>query len=270
MKSLKSHISLITALFAILIILQLFLSLERIMNVYEHNLSDNYGIVVVCDTNLSQQYFTRIDPLILHADALSPVQVLQSLQKNAGEQDLKLMALKLPFFYRLKLKHFITPERTRILADTLLDDPAISRVEAFARQHDTVYRLLSLFKGVIAALAAVLFLVTSLLIIKEMRLWQFQHRERMNIMALFGAPVWLRSAVLFRLAIVDAVIATLLSGSAFFAMEQYGWADQLRQIILVDTTLFIPLTDLPWLLGLSVTLSILLATVIIMGHKEEV
>ena len=144
------------------------------------------------------------------------------------------------------------------------------RIETFAHQHDTVYRLLLLFKGVVVILAAVLFLVTSLLIIKEMRLWQFQHRERMNIMALFGAPVWLRSAVLFRLAIVDAIIASMLASAAFAVAVYYGWAERIPELIQVDVTLFAPLHDIPLLFGVSVSLSILLASMIVMGHKEEV
>ncbi len=58
--------------------------------------------------------------------------------------------------------------------------------------------------------AVVISIVTMLLIMKELKIWQFKHSERMNIMGLFGAPTWLRSAVLFRLSIVDAIISSIL------------------------------------------------------------
>lgn len=270
MKSLKSHFSLIIALFSILITLQLFLSLDRLINAYEASLGDNYGIVVVSDENLSQSFFTRIDSAIRTAEPLSPKKMLRTLQKQVENVDIDLMELKLPHFYRLRLKRFFTPEETRALAKELEETVEITRVETFAEQHDTVYRLLKLFKGVIVVLAGVLFLVTSLLIIKEMRLWQFQHRERMNIMALFGAPVWLRSAVLFRLAIVDAVAASVLSAVAFLFIEYNGWMDQVLSLVQIDITLFSPLSDLPKLFAVAVSLSILLASLIVMGHKEEV
>lgn len=270
MKSLKSHFSLITALFSILITLQLFLSLDRVITAYEQTLGENYGIVVVSDTNLSEHFFKKIDASIKEAEALSPKQMLQSLQEHTGDSGINLMELKLPYFYRLRLKHFISPSDARTLGLKLQRETAISRVETFAQQHDTIYRLLQLFKGVIIVITAVLFLVTSLLIIKEMRLWQFQHRERMNIMALFGAPVWLRSAVLFRLAIVDAVIASILATIIFLTIEHYGWVDRILELVQVHVALFDPLTDLPLLFTVAISLSILLASMIVMGHKEEV
>lgn len=270
MKSLKSHFSLITALFSILITLQLFLSLDRVIAGYEQTLGENYGIVVVSDENLSKAYFKTIDPRIKEAEPLSPKQMLQSLQQHTGGSGINLVELKLPRFYRLRLTHFITPADARTVGLKLQRESAILRVETFAQQHDTIYRLLQLFKGVVVVLAGVLFLVTSLLIIKEMRLWQFQHRERMNIMALFGAPVWLRSAVLFRLAIVDAVIASILATAVFLIVDHYGWVDRVLDLVQVHVALFDPLTDLPLLFGVAITLSILLASMIVMGHKEEV
>jgi len=270
MKSLKSHFSLITALFSILITLQLFLSLERVVTAYESALGDNYGIVVVADGELDEPFFKGIDSSIKSVEVLSPKRMLQQLQQVAGDSDINLMELDLPHFYRLRMDHFVTPEEAKAIHQELKRNRSVLRVETFAHQHDTVYRLLLLFKGVVVTLAAVLFLVTSLLIIKEMRLWQFQHRERMNIMALFGAPVWLRSAVLFRLAIVDAVIATIIATLSSVIVIHYGWIEKVLELIQVDVTLFDPLHDVPLLLGVSVTLSILLASMIVMGHKEEV
>jgi cell division transport system permease protein len=270
MKSLRSHFSLITALFSILITLQLFLSLDRVIAAYEQQLGDNYGIVIVSDTNLTLPFFEKIAPAVKSVEPLSPKHVLQQLQQHAGGVGINLMELDLPRFYRLRMAHFITPEDARVLGEKLKRVRSILRVETFAQQHDTVYRLLLLFKSVVIVLAAVLFLVTSLLILKEMRLWQFQHRERMNIMALFGAPVWLRSAVLFRLAIVDAVIASLLAVTAFVLVGHYGWIERLLELVQIQAALFDPLHDVPLLFGVAITLSILLASMIVMGHKEEV
>ncbi len=270
MKSLKSHVSLITALFSILLTLQLFTGLQRVVNAYEKQLGDNYAIVVVSDQNLSLKDFTSIVPEIRAAEPISPKKMLQRLQREMHSRRINLMELELPHFYRLKLGRYTSPESIRRIGTALEHSRKIDKVETFAQQHDTVYRLLQLFKWVVIALAAVLFAVTSLLILKEMRLWQFQHRERMNIMALFGAPVWLRSAVLFRLAIVDAAVATILAAVAFAAVEHYGWVERILDLIQVRAVLFDPAKDLPVLFGVAVSLSILLASMIVMGHREEV
>ena len=115
-----------------------------------------------------------------------------------------------------------------------------------------------------------IFAVTLLLILKEMRIWQFQHHERMSIMAMFGAPMWMRSAVLFRLAIVDAILASLLAIATFvYADFVKVGASQLKEIG-VDVILFDPLIDSLMIIGVALSLSITLATLIVIGHKEEV
>jgi cell division transport system permease protein len=111
--------------------------------------------------------------------------------------------------------------------------------------------------------------VTSLLILKEMRLWQFQHAERMSIMALFGAPVWLRSAVLFRLAIVDAIIATIVLCLAFFMIEQYGWMDLLLRTVGITIDLFDFINDGVRSLLIALGVSIVLTLTIVIGNEEE-
>ena len=89
-------------------------------------------------------------------------------------------------------------------------------------------------------------------------------------MGLFGAATWLRSAVLFRLAIVDALIASILTfvvftylASSVVVMEQF-------KNVGINIIIFNPVEDFLRLLGVAITISILLALFIILGHKEEV
>lgn len=270
MKSFKNHVSLIIALFAILLTLQTFLSLERVIKAYEHKLSDNYAVIIVSEQNLTLAAVQRVSGSIRSIEQLSPAQILSRLQQNSAAAHINLMELQLPNFYRLRLDHYPNPSEIQSLGLHLERLGSIERVETFARQHDTIHRLLSLFKHVVLMLAGTLFLVTSLLIAKEMRIWQFQHMERMQIMTLFGSTIFLRSAVLFRLAIVDAIIATLIAAGVFGAVEHYGWGAQMLAMIRVEALLFDPAQDLPLLLGVAMLLSVLLAFMIITGQRDEV
>jgi cell division transport system permease protein len=56
-----------------------------------------------------------------------------------------------------------------------------------------------------------------------MEIWKYAHKERMQVMEIFGAPLMLRSGILFKVAIVDAFIATLLT-SAIFLYVKFQWA----------------------------------------------
>jgi cell division transport system permease protein len=112
--------------------------------------------------------------------------------------------------------------------------------------------------------------VTLLLIVKEMRIWQFQHEERMSIMALFGAPIMLRSAVLFRLAIIDAIIAAAMILIVFSLIIKSGWTEPYFNDIGIHVTLFNYATDSFLHFGLALSLSMILALMLVVNHKEEV
>jgi cell division transport system permease protein len=103
-----------------------------------------------------------------------------------------------------------------------------------------------------------------------MRIWQFQHNERMSIMAMFGAPVWMRSAVLFRVSIVDAVIASVLAIGTITYADFMKVGNEQLQSIGIEVLLFDPINDSLLIVGVALSLSIILATLIVIGHKEEV
>lgn len=269
MKSLKNHISLIIALFTVLVSVQIYVGVDRTIAAYETHLKNDYSIIVVANKSLTEPEFKAMHSLIERSEAISVDQVLQRLQGEMSKKNLDLLRITLPKFYRVYLNRFPTPEEITKLQKRLQSNAAIQRVEGYSQTHDTVYKLMLLFKDVVQIFSIAIAAVTSLLILKEMRLWQFQHADRMSIMALFGAPVWLRSAVLFRLAIVDAIIATIILCLAFFMIDQYGWMDVLLHTVGIDVQLFDFLGDSLRSLLIALGVSILLTLTIVIGHQEE-
>jgi len=270
MKSVKNHLSLIIALFTIVFTMQVYLVVDRTINTYEQDLNENYSIVVVTRDLVKPETLTAIDSTIKSVDEVSTKEVIDRLQTQMKQRHIDLLKLSLPHFYSLHLDHFPSPEEVKKLRNKLEKNSAVTRVEDFAQNHDTVYKLLLLFKSVVIIFAIAIFAVTSLLVLKEMRIWQFQHNERMSIMAMFGAPVWMRSAVLFRLAIVDALIASVLAIATFsYASFMHIGEKQLHSIG-VDVLMFDPISDSAMIIGVSLGLSIILAVLIVVAHKEEV
>jgi cell division transport system permease protein len=129
--------------------------------------------------------------------------------------------------------------------------------------------LLLLFKKVVSIFSVFVLIVTVLLIFKELRIWQYKHNERMSIMGLFGAALWLRSAVLFRLSIVDALIASVISIGVFAYLSSYPWIIEQFRSIGIDVVIFNPVDDSLIIVGVSMSISIILASLIVLGHKEE-
>ena len=270
MKSFKNHFSLVIALLSILFSLQIFTVAQRAIDAYKINLAKNYSLVVVAEKKLDLKSLKNASGLIEDISEISPDGVIKRLNSGISKENLALLKVTLPKFYKLKLNRYPSPEKLQKLTQKLLKFSSVKKVETFSKTHDTTYKLLLLFKQVIAVFAITIIVVTVLLIFKELRIWQFKHNERMNIMGLFGAPVWLRSAVLFRLAIVDALIASVLSFLVFSYLRDLAWIQEQFTNIGIKVVLFDPLYDFFLMLGVSLSVSILLAVFIVLGHKEEV
>jgi len=270
MKSLKNHFSLIAALFTILFTLQVYQILERSIASYEESLRSNYAMVVIATSALEESSLKSRFDIIRSVEEISPEKVIKRLEKEMDKTSLGLLRASLPKFYRLSLEHYPQPEEVDILSSQLENMKQIKRVENFSQTHDQIYKLLILYKGVTQIFAFAIFIVTLLLIIKEMRIWQFQHEERMNIMALFGAPIMLRSAVLFRLAIIDAIIAATMILVIFSLIIKSGWTEPYFNDIGIHVTLFNYAKDSFLHFGLALSLSMILALMLVINHKEEV
>ncbi len=255
MKSIKNHLSLVIALMSILFSIQVFVIIDRAILSYKENLASNYSVVVVSKQSIVKEDILKIDNLFASVSELSPDDVIARLNSGISKKNIKLLKLALPKFYKLKLTLYPTPKEVKKLTESLLENKSIIKVENFSHNHDNTYKLLVLFKNVIAVFSVSIFIVTSLLIFKELRIWQFKHSERMSIMGLFGAPVWLRSAVLFRLAIVDAIIASLLTFVLFTYLSSSAWLLDEFEYIGIKLEIFNPVSDFSILLGTAMILS---------------
>jgi cell division transport system permease protein len=250
--------------------MQIYIVIDRTVVAYEKDLNDNYSVVVVTKNKVAPKKLVALSPTISSAKEISTKEVLSNLQSQMKQRHIDLLKLSLPHFYALHLDHYPTPSELQNLRKQLKRDAQITRIEDFSKSHDSIYTLLLLYKSISILFAIGIFAVTSLLIIKEMRIWQFQHNERMSIMAMFGAPVWMRSAVLFRLAIVDAIIASILAIATFSYADFIKVGNEQLTSIGINIQIFDLVGDGILIVGLALSLSIILATLIVIGHKEEV
>lgn len=269
MKSVRNHLSLVIALLSILFSMQVFFIVERSIDAYKTKLSKNYSVIVVSKKELSHDEFLKINKLISQVQDIAPDTVIKRLSSDMKNTNVELLKLSLPKFYKLSLEHYPSPDEIKKLKSDLLANSTVTKVEDFAHTHDTVYKLLLLFKNVVSLFSIVVAIVTLLLIFKELRIWQYKHSERMTIMGLFGAALWLRSAVLFRLAIVDALVASFISFGTFAYLSSHPWITQQLKSIDIDIVLFYPIEDSLILFGVAIAISIILASLIVLGHKEE-
>ncbi len=270
MKSVKNHLSLILALVSILFAIQTLIVTDRAIDAYEQNLQKNYSLVIVSNKKLEKKELKEKSPLVANMEAISVDQAIKKIDSSISKKNMQLLKLSLPKFYRVILTKYPSSEEIERIKKQLRSIEGVKRIEDFKASHDITFKLLMLFKTVVTVFSVVVFVITSLLIAKELRIWQYKHNERMNIMGLFGAPKWLSSAVLFRLAVVDAILSSLIIFFVFNYIASSQWLLTKLKSIGIEIVVFDMLEDFPLLFGAALGLSLLLATAIVFGHKEEV
>ena len=263
MKSLKSHLSLTVALFAILFTVQIFAIVLRLIDSYEEKLKESYAMVLISHAQLEKQTLKPVVSGDFQLTILSNEEILQELSGDLDKKQITLLRATLPYFYELKLDHFPQPDEISSMEAKLLNISGIKEIESFANRHDQVFRLLLLIKSVVNIFALIIIVIAILLILKEMRLWQLNHQNRMHIMALFGAPVWLRSAVLFRFAFFDTIFATALTLIIFIFLDRVPAVQELFSSIGVTVTLINPIPEAFILFAIALVTSISLALTLV-------
>ncbi|NPA11312.1 MAG: hypothetical protein GXO62_03630 [Epsilonproteobacteria bacterium] len=211
MQSIKSHISLILALSAILLSIFLFRTFESVLKQYKDIVVDNYSIVIVSTKELKK--------LNIPNSFLIPIDTTAYKMKLQEKfQNLDLSSVKLPYFYKLKINSLLSPKEIQQIKHSLLQKPYIKRVLTHASSQTKIYNLLILINIITKVFMIMIATLGFLVIVKQLEVWKLLHNERMYIMELFGAPFWFRGAALFKIALIDSIFAIIITGGAIYAV----------------------------------------------------
>ncbi len=216
MKSLRNHFSVIFPLVVILLSLQFSISLAKLVKDYEMRLTDDYSIIIVSVKKLNEKSVKSDISDFKSLTQMSTKKVLDKLKNDISSKNILLLQEALPKFYSLKLTSFPSNKRLQQIKRKLQNYTTVTRVEVFSKTHDKIYKLFVIAKSTSYIFTALMFLVSLLLVLKQMRIWVYEHKERMDIMTLFGAPFWMKSAVLYRLAVIDSIISTCIVVAIFY------------------------------------------------------
>ncbi|WP_299546825.1 FtsX-like permease family protein [uncultured Helicobacter sp.] len=268
MNSLKNHLSLIIPLVALLFALESILLVNRTLNDYESKLGKNYAIILASKKELSLQ---TLRDKITEAQSLNQIDaqiVLERLKNNISQANLILLKKSLPYFYSLTLNTYPSNSRLIAIQKTLENFDEIVRIETFTKSHNQIYQLLLIINGSIMIFSSLIALISLLLMFKQIEIWKFQHLERMEIMTLFGAPLWMRSQVLFRLACIDAILATLIVAGGLFYISQNPSLLIFFQELGLNPEIFSPILDSIVLLLTGLTLSLISVWIVSLQQKD--
>ena len=252
MKFIKNHLMFILPLMAILLGIEFYLVFERTTGTYEQGLKEDYSMLVVTQKPVKLE---KLKALNAHISTLRPIkreQIVSKVAKGVGKQGSKEILKSLPYFYDVGLDSYLDTKALEQIKKDLERDKNIKKVETFGSSYGNSYRLFRFVKLILNIFIVFMGVVSLLLIIKQMEIWKYEHRQRMQVMEIFGAPLMLRSGVLFKIAIADAILATLLTAGVFFYVKLI-WAPKSGIDIIVNNQekLFL-MSDMGILLGAAI------------------
>jgi len=269
MRSIRHHLALILPLFAILFCIEYLMVFDRITESYEKRLKENYSLILVADRSVKISDISHCDTLIEKVEPIDAEDVLRRIKSGMNRQSVEKIRSIMPLFFSIKLRRYAGGDRVERLKSELMSISGVRDVHIFEKVHDRLYAMLLFMKISFTVFAVLIGTISILLLTKQMTIWQFEHKERMQIMSLFGAPVWLRSGVLFRLAIVDALLALLLVVSALLYLVNDSTVMEMIDAIGVEPETLLRLDDVAVLAALSFAIAIFSAGLVVLRFKEE-
>jgi cell division transport system permease protein len=236
---------------------------------YESKLSDEYSIILVSTEKLKDVDIIEVVDEFKSLTEITPESVLRKFENQFSSSNYALLKVSLPNFYQLSLDKFPSNSRLKTIETNLYRLPYIKRVETFIKSHNQIYKLLIILEYISEFFGISVFIISILLIIKQVEVWKFEHIERMNIMALFGAPLWMRSAILFRLAVTDSIISAIIVSGSFYLFLKDNTLKEFLIDIEMSALSFDFTSDVAILMFISLTTTLISVVLTIAKHEEE-
>jgi cell division transport system permease protein len=255
------------ALISILVTYQFYITLDRIIHIYEENILNDYSIIIVSPKTLSLTDITAHSKNIKEMIEVDADIIVDELRDDLSGENITVLKNTLPKFYKLKLYTYPTTSELNTTVENLKNFNQLLKVESFAKAQNKIYGLMEVVKMVTLVFLGMISNTAILLMIKQMEVWKFEHSERMNIMAIFGAPLWMRSGVLFRLGIIDSILSTLATIGIFYYIMNEPATISFLNIISINTIQYDVVFDSLVLFGIAFGVS--LFSVIMVIFKKD-
>lgn len=208
MKPLKSFISFTFPLTVMLFIFSIYLLVNKVVNNYKDSIVNDYAIVVITNTP-----FISIEEIadikVKNIEPISRSKIIKGVKDNLSESSLNLLNKKLPYFYKIYLEKFPTTLKLEQIRKELNTISNIRRVETFSNDHNKIYSLLILIQNIVLVLFVAVMVLSILLLSKQIKIWFFEHNERISIILLHGGSLFYSAKPILRIIIFSSIISSI-------------------------------------------------------------
>lgn len=210
MKFFKTHLSLILSLLFMMFAFEFILITNATLNHYRELANKDYNIIITSTINLDAKALKEKISALTGLEPLDPKELIERLRSDISDKNLQVLKNSLSKFYSLRLEYLPPQDELDAIKKELLGIKGVTKVETFAKTHDKVYSLLVLMQFTLWIFLFIIIILSFILFLKQMRIWLYEHTQRVEIMCLFGAPFWFRSFMLYRVVFVDCLIAFVI------------------------------------------------------------
>lgn len=271
MKFIKRHVSLIFPMVAILLGLEFFIVFDRTTQGYEESLKDSYSMLVVSKEEMDIDDFRSWDEHVYKVAEIEKSKIIKRVDSSfKGEESSRsIIEKEMPNFYSIKLNKYLNTKEMETVKRNFLKSDKVTRVETFDTLHNSNYGLFSFIKFAFSTFIVFMTIIGFFLILKQMEVWNFLHSQRMKVMDIFGASLFLRSKVLIVMGMVDALISAVIASVVFY-MFQNIWVKGNDIAILEDNidSLF-SFNDVFILSFASIVIVMVAVFLVVINVKEE-
>ncbi len=273
MKSIRDHMMFILPLLVILFGVEFFLVFNRVTNDYEEQLKNSYTILVISKRPISASELKSVDSEIDTVAQIPKEKIVKDIRNRIKHMDIEAgnsVVAKMPYFFSLRLKRYLGNEVVDRIKREIEQLDGIKSVETFGQDHNSKYKLFMFIKLTFWSFVGIMSLVSIFLVIKQMEVWQMAHSRRIQIMEILGAPLLLRSGMLFKMGIIDAFLSVVFGSAIFISLRYYFAPKSGIEILVEKQDLLFKWWDTLVMTGVSFSIVFASVLVVIWGSKEVV
>jgi cell division transport system permease protein len=183
-----------------------FLLVNKVVNNYKEGVASDYSIIVVSSKPiLSNDKLSGIK--IAKIEHIDRKQIIGDIQDTLSKTSLRSLNEKLPYFCKLYLESFPTITELVELKKDLMNIEYIKNVEIFESEHTKVYSLLVLTKDIVTVLFAIVLISSFLMLLQQIRIWFFEHSQRISILQLLGASLLYSTQFILKIILISIAMS---------------------------------------------------------------
>lgn len=240
MKFLKNTFAFVVPLTAMLISFIIYIFASNILDNYKRTIADDYSIVIITNTPLIKENITKLaDIEVEKIITLENDKIINNIKADLSNSSIDLLKRKLPHFYKIKLEIFPTTSELETIKNQLYQNKNVRKVETFSKNHNSIYLLLLLLSQISLILFSIITIFAIIMISKQIRIWFYEHHEKITILKLHGASILYSSSTILKYAIFSSLISFAIVSAIFvYLVGNIGvlLPDDLENIVVVTLT----------------------------------